>query len=78
LRLSLSLMFATVALVVTVGLIVVVAYCAFTERWLQAIFFLLARKELLSWLDQASDRIEERETESKYPTTGEGSGVSLK
>jgi hypothetical protein len=61
----LTLALSLVALVVSVGLIVVVAYCAFTERWLQAIFFLLARKELLSWLDHASGRIEERETKSK-------------
>lgn len=51
--------FAVVALITSVGLIVVVAYCAFTQRWIPAIFFLLARKELLSWLDSASGRMKD-------------------
>ena len=40
-----------------IALIAWIGYLAVSEKWLPAIFFLLARKEIVKWLDAIVDRI---------------------
>jgi hypothetical protein len=43
---------------VSILLLSAIAYCVWTSQWLPAIFALLARKELLNYLDEVCARME--------------------
>ena len=43
---------------VSILLLGAIAYCVWTSQWLPAIFALLARKELLNYLDEVCARLE--------------------
>lgn len=57
---SIALIIIWTSILVSWGLIAVVAYYAFSTQWLPAIFFLLARKELIRGLDAAAHRFAAR------------------
>lgn len=40
--------------------LVAIVYCVFTDRWLPAIFFLLARRDLVRCLNAAARRVDVR------------------
>src|SRR6266478_5864047 len=48
----------TVMMAVSLLSLGTIAYCIFTDQWLPAIFVLLARKELLNWLDKIAGIID--------------------
>jgi hypothetical protein len=62
LKLALTYLFASIAL--NLLAVASIAYFAINGEWLQAIFILLARKELVSAMDRESERLLKTEVES--------------
>jgi hypothetical protein len=54
---SLALAYIVGAFVVSVAAVGIMIYCGLNDKWLPAIFTLLARREIVRWLHAESDRL---------------------
>jgi hypothetical protein len=61
LRLSLALGYAMAAIAVAWISIAGIVYCVLKAQWLPAIFILLARRDLVRWMDGESHRLGDQE-----------------
>lgn len=56
-----------VAFLLNLSAVIAIVYLAWNESWLPALFFLLARKELVSWMDTRLDELKKDIAEVNQP-----------
>jgi len=53
---SLATFYLVIRVVIHFSALAAIAYCILSDRWLPAVFILLARKEFTHWLDREAER----------------------
>jgi hypothetical protein len=56
-RVGLAFFYVVASLTISLLSLAGIAYCVLTERWLPAIVILLARKDLVRWMDGEANRL---------------------